>query len=107
MKAGAVGRWADGTKKGAGAGERHERCRPLSQQELSSAEVQAGGWYNSVAASIIREAGIPVFDTYNETVPLWQFHMWDKDCTHFCHPGPYELWTFLLTDLMKGVHLRD
>lgn len=93
--------------KGTSAGEKHERCRPLSGQEMASAEIQAGGWYNSVAAPLIRAAGIPIFDAYHETVPLWQFHMWDKDCTHFCHPGPYELWTFLLTDMMKGLQLRD
>ena len=40
-----------------------------------------------VASPVLREAGIPIFDAFHETLPLWQFHMWDKDCTHFCFPG--------------------
>ncbi|KAK9908972.1 hypothetical protein WJX75_005467 [Coccomyxa subellipsoidea] len=99
--------WADGSMKGTTAGEKHERCRPLSEEELSSDEIKAGGWYNSVATPLISAAGIPIFDAYHETVPLWQFHMWDKDCTHFCHPGPYELWTFLLTDMLRNSAVRD
>jgi hypothetical protein len=101
------GRWADGTQKGAGANEKHERCRPLTEDELGSEEIKAGGWYNSVATPVIRAADIPMFDVYHETVPLWQFHMWDKDCTHYCHPSSYEVWTYLLADMLQGMELRD
>lgn len=80
-------RWADGSAKGAIAGEKHERCRPLTDEELGSEEMHAGGWYNKVAAPVLRAADIPIFDAFHETLPLWQFHMWDKDCTHFCFPG--------------------
>ena len=100
-------RWADGTQKGVGANEKHERCRPLTEEELNSDEIRAGGWYNSVATPVIQAADIPVFDVYHETLPLWQFHMWDKDCTHYCHPGPYQIWTYLLADMLRTLKLRD
>ena len=100
-------RWADGSQKGKNAGEKHERCRALTAEELATEEMQAGGWYNSVATPLIRAAGIDVFDAFPETVPLWSFHMWDKDCTHYCMPGPYELWTYMLTQQLRTTTFRD
>ena len=100
-------RWADGSQKGKNAGEKHERCRALTKEELATEEMQAGGWYNSVATPIVQAAGIDVFDAFPETVPLWSFHMWDKDCTHYCMPGPYELWTYLLTQKLRTTTFRD
>ncbi len=47
---------------------------------------------------------INIFSTYNETVPLWDFHLKDRDCTHFCNPSGYELWTYLLKE--KLIHLQ-
>ena len=69
--------------------------------------VQAGGWYNSVATPIIQAAGLDILNAFPETVPLWSFHMWDKDCTHYCMPGPYELWTYLLAQKLKTMTFRD
>jgi len=55
-----------------------------------------------VAFEVMRASSIPIFSAYKETLPLWDFHLKDKDCTHFCNPSAYELWTYLLKE-----HLRD
>ena len=52
----------------------------------------------------MQASGINIFSAYNETVPLWDFHLKDRDCTHFCNPSGYELWTFLLKE--KLFHLQ-
>ncbi len=44
-----------------------------------------------VAKPIIEAAGIPSLNTWNETVPLWAFHMKPGDCTHFCAGSAYEV----------------
>ncbi len=67
----------------------------------------AGGWYNSVAFKHMREVGVPLLDAFHITLPMWQMHMKDKDCSHYCSPGAYEVWTYLLTDMLKGTALRD
>lgn len=67
----------------------------------------AGGWYNSIAFKHMREVEVPLLDAYHITLPMWQMHMKDKDCSHYCSPGAYEVWTYLLTDMLKGAALRD
>ncbi len=74
--------WQDG-KPGAGNGW----CKPLSDDELSSADIAGGGAFNRAALPVMGAAGIPVLHTYNATLPLWRLHLRDGDCTHFCHPG--------------------
>ena len=54
--------------------------------------------------SSMQASAINILDTYHETVPLWDFHLKDKDCTHFCNPSGYELWTYLLKE--KLFHLQ-
>ena len=71
-------------------------CRPLSAEEYLDWELSEGGWYNIVAFDIMRQAGVHIFDTYKMTQPLWQYHMSQDDCTHFCNPSAYELWMYLL-----------
>ena len=55
----------------------------------------------------MREVEVPLLDAYHITLPMWQMHMKDKDCSHYCSPGAYEVWTYLLTDMLKGAALRD
>lgn len=49
----------------------------------------AGGWRNSVASKILAEEGprVTVIQSYNETVPLWQYHRnnnWKGwECSHY------------------------
>ncbi len=190
--------------KGKNAGEKHERCRAITEEEMATEEMQAGGWYNAVATPVIQvaqppgsccmcssvpaewfgviltrtkslrqvgwhrqssqkhqralqgqsgvkpwkslpaipccsrvletkeahspamlslysltlssltqvgamvqAAGLDILNAFPETVPLWSFHMWDKDCTHYCMPGPYELWTYMLTQKLKTTTFKD
>ena len=67
----------------------------------------AGGWYNIVAFKHMQEVEVPLLDAFHITLPMWQMHMKDKDCSHYCSPGAYEVWTYLLTDMLKATALRD
>jgi hypothetical protein len=97
-------RWFDDSKGGTAGGPKPEKCRPLSQKELASEEIQAGGWFNREAFEVMAASAIDVFSAYNETLPLWNFHLKDRDCTHFCNPSAYELWTYLLKEKLR--HMR-
>lgn len=73
---------------------------------LGTGDVQtchAWGYYNLRDAAV-QASAINILDTYHETVPLWDFHLKDKDCTHFCNPSGYELWTYMLKE--KLFHLQ-
>ncbi len=59
------------------------------------------------SCALTQAAGLDILNAFPETVPLWSFHMWDKDCTHYCMPGPYELWTYMLTQKLKKMSFRD
>ncbi|CAL8460652.1 g182 [Coccomyxa elongata] len=98
--------WVDNSK-GKTVGPPPEKCRAFTEEELQSEEIIAGGWYNEIAFRHMKEAGVTIFDAYKITLPMWQMHMKDKDCTHFCNPGAYEVWTYLLSDLLKGLQLRE
>ena len=52
----------------------------------------------------MQASSINIFSAYNETLPLWDFHLKQGDCTHFCNPSGYELWTYLLKE--KLFHLQ-
>ena len=52
----------------------------------------------------LQASSINIFSAYNETLPLWDFHLKDRDCTHFCNPSGYELWTYLLKEKLR--HLQ-
>jgi hypothetical protein len=67
----------------------------------------AGGWFNSIAFKHMQEVAVPLLDTFHITLPMWQMHMKDKDCSHYCSPGAYEVWTYLLADMLKITSLRD
>ena len=62
---------------------------------------------NSTSVVTVQAAGLDILNAFPETVPLWSFHMWDKDCTHYCMPGPYELWTYMLTQKLKNTTFKD
>lgn len=53
---------------------------------------------------VMQASAINIFNAYNETLPLWDFHLKQGDCTHFCNPSGYELWTYLLKE--KLFHLK-
>ena len=50
------------------------------------------GLYNDQATPVMHAAGISIFDTWNDTVPLFFAHVASQgDCTHSCSPGANEL----------------
>ena len=93
----------------------------LPQHQLETNLVEAHSilspalWASGIHASatqthiqhMVQAAGLDILNAFPETVPLWSFHMWDKDCTHYCMPGPYELWTYMLTQKLKNTTFRD
>ena len=89
------------------AGPQPEQCRPFTEEELGGDEVAAGGWYNQVAFRHMQEVNVPILDAYRITLPMWQLHMKERgDCVRYCSPGAYDTWTYLLTQLIKGLELR-
>lgn len=47
-------------------------------------ELLLGGWRNALADPAMRAAGVPVVQSYNESVPLWQMHRYNAkglECT--------------------------
>ena len=54
-----------------------------------------GGWRNKMARPVMEALGIPVLATWNESLPLWDYHhnyQSKLDCTHMCHPSAYQVW---------------
>jgi len=47
---------------------------------------------------VLKEHQPFVYMIIDETVPLWGFHLKDRDFTHFCNPSGYELWTHLFKE---------
>ncbi|KAI7846434.1 hypothetical protein COHA_000046 [Chlorella ohadii] len=63
------------------------------------ARVEAGGWYNAgirPLLPLLAEAHLRIWDA---SLPFWSHH-WPDECSHWCHPSVYQLWLFLLNDLM-------
>lgn len=58
--------------------------------------VTIGGWRNSLAYSLMDDLHVPVVYSWNETLPLWQYHQAYRseerpgDCTLSCHPSTYQ-----------------
>lgn len=66
-----------------------------------------GGWRNEIANPIMASYSIPVMHTWNQSLELWQFHhhyQAGNDCTHSCHPGPYQLWIYDLYKVLQDLH---
>ena len=41
----------------------------------------------------------PVFPRRDVSLPFWNHH-WPDECTHWCHPSVYQIWLFLLNDVL-------
>lgn len=49
-----------------------------------------GGWRNRVCVPLMQAAAIPVIQSWNETVPMWEAHRDNgagHECSHYCHPS--------------------
>ena len=56
-----------------------------------------------ITNDVMSKAGIPVVSTWNETLPLWDFHRDNGhglECTHFCAPSAPQLWLYLLYETL-------
>ena len=62
--------------------------------------VHEGGWRNQLSRPVMTALGIPIIETWNRSVPIWQYHKNahedpnHHDCTHWCHPSAYAIWMF-------------
>lgn len=65
----------------------------------TNTHVMAGGWRNIITNPIIAAAGMPVHATWNDTVPMYDGHT-KSECSHFCSPGPYNVWIWSLWRLL-------
>ena len=71
--------------------------------------VVEGGWRNKAARPIMHQLGIPQIEIWNKTVPVWRYHHHyhenpeHSDCTHYCHPSPYQMWIFDTLLMLKQV----
>ena len=57
-----------------------------------------------IANGVMREAGVPLVETWNETLPLWEFHRDNGaglECTHYCFPSAPQLWTYILFNTLR------
>jgi hypothetical protein len=60
----------------------------------------AGGNWNAAAAQFVPGLADAHLRIWNASAPLWDSHLPDE-CTHWCHPGAYQLWLYLLNDLLR------
>ncbi|KAL4444044.1 hypothetical protein ABPG75_011781 [Micractinium tetrahymenae] len=76
------------------------RCRPLQAWYQGDPETRAGSWRNAAVAPLVPRLADTHLRIYNASVPLWESHM-PGECSHWCHPAAYELWVFLLNDVLR------
>lgn len=46
----------------------------LNSSDPEKDEILEGLWRNRAAREVLRPLGIPFVETFNDTVPLWDFH---------------------------------
>lgn len=60
-------------------------CKPMSSVNLlrdntlqsddpAMDVIVRGGWRNRLTLPVIEKLGIPIMDTWNQSVPLWEYH---------------------------------
>lgn len=57
-----------------------------------------------MAHKYVRWLGDAHLQVWGPTLPLYFAHLL-AECTHFCHPSAYQLWVFLLAQLLEGSDL--
>lgn len=71
-------------------------------------QVADGGWRNIIARPVMSAAGIPVLQTWNESMLLWNYHRdsgagWE--CTHYCFPSAPQLWVYHLLRKLQELNI--
>lgn len=83
-----------------GHGKRPFTCRPLQSWYDGDPVVVAGTRRGIAAAPFIAKLADAHLHIYNASVPLWVGHI-PGECSHWCQPGAYQLWLFLLNDALR------
>ena len=95
-------------------------CKPLNvtlqddnslipQQQCDAAVAQdivQGGFRNRIANPVMSSLGIPIVQTWNLSVPMWEYYHHvarNGDCTHSCHPSGYQVWLYQLHATISSV----
>lgn len=73
-------------------------CAPLKGWYSGNAVLAAGGNYNRAAAKHLPRFAAAHLQTWNASVPLYDSHK-PGECTHWCSPGAYHLWLYLLNNV--------
>ena len=58
-----------------------------------------------ISNTVMHESGIPIVHTWNETLPLWDYHRDNGaglECTHFCFPSAPQLWVHALWQALSN-----
>ena len=71
-------------------------------------QVADGGWRNIIARPVMSAVGIPVLQTWNESMLLWNYHRdsgagWE--CTHFCFPSAPQVWVYHLLRKLQDLSI--
>ena len=53
-----------------------QRDHSLTTNNPAKADVLQGLWRNQAAREILGHMGVPIIETFNDSVPLWEFHRW-------------------------------
>lgn len=77
-----------------------QSCEPLAAWQRGAPVELAGGNWNAAAAQFVPGLADAHLRIWNASAPLWDSHLPDE-CTHWCHPGAYQLWLYLLNDLLR------
>lgn len=83
---------------------RAKECEPLEAWKQGDPVARAGGTWNVAAAPLVESLADAHLRTWNASVHLWDSHM-PGECTHWCQPSAYHLWTYLLNGVLRDERL--
>ncbi|EFN56574.1 hypothetical protein CHLNCDRAFT_144253 [Chlorella variabilis] len=89
-----------------GHGKRPFKCRPLDAWYKGDPVVGAGTRRAMAVAPIVSRLADAHLQIYNATVPLWDSHL-PGECSHWCQPSAYQLWLYLLNDVLRDSELGN
>ena len=79
---------------------RAKSCEPLAAWQRGEATARAGGTWNAAAARLVPRLADAHLATWEASVGLWDSHM-PGECTHWCQPGAYQIWLYLLNGVLR------
>jgi len=83
---------------------RAKECEPHKGWQSGDKVSRAGGTWNSAAAPLVPQLADAHLRTWEASVELWDSHM-PGECTHWCQPGAYQLWLYLLNKVLRDEQL--